>query len=267
MRIAIVGGGASGLAAAWLLDAAHEVTLLEAADALGGRVRTLGGKVPCDALPPGVRLDAGVVEFDRLNFPAFHAWMAALDVATPDLPEGGATSLLLASGLRLHSPGALRVERVVCRAHVVDEVCQRVRVRGKPCAEPPREQLVGARDVERVAGDAHVVVAVGVEAHERDLARELAQDAVDGAPLADVPHVVELRVEAISTHLERVGISAGLVVRLEHDDPAPRARHQRGEGEPREPAADHDVVWFAHTLPTRRNTRSTGAVDLRGVPG
>ena len=31
-------------------------------------------------LPPGVRLDAGVIEFDRIDFPAFHAWMTALGV-------------------------------------------------------------------------------------------------------------------------------------------------------------------------------------------
>jgi predicted NAD/FAD-binding protein len=111
MRVAIVGGGASGLATAWLLDGAHEVTLYEREPILGGHIRTLGGNVPCGALPPGVRLDAGVIEFDRMHFRAFHAWMSALDVAVSDLPRGGATNLFLASGRHLHSPEALRVAR------------------------------------------------------------------------------------------------------------------------------------------------------------
>ena len=108
MEVAIIGGGASGLAAAWLLDDAHAVTLYERASTLGGHIRTLGGNVPCAALPPGVRLDAGVIEFDRLHFRCFHAWMSALAVPLSELPRGGATQLLQASGRRLRSPEARR---------------------------------------------------------------------------------------------------------------------------------------------------------------
>lgn len=109
-RVAVVGGGASGLAAAWLLDPSHEIRLYESAPMLGGHVRTLGGNVPCPALPPGVRLDAGVVEFDRADFPAFHAWMAELGVDVRRLPEAGSSNLLLAGGRHFHSPGALVAE-------------------------------------------------------------------------------------------------------------------------------------------------------------
>jgi predicted NAD/FAD-binding protein len=40
MRIAVVGGGISGLGAAWLLGSEHEVTLFEAEDYLGGHTDT-----------------------------------------------------------------------------------------------------------------------------------------------------------------------------------------------------------------------------------
>lgn len=110
MRVAIMGGGASGLAAAWLLDPAHEVHLYEQARMLGGHIRTAGGNTPCPGLPAGVRLDAGVIEFDRVDFPAFHAWMAALGVTVRDLPLSGSTNLFLADGRHFHSPGALTEE-------------------------------------------------------------------------------------------------------------------------------------------------------------
>ena len=112
MRVAIVGGGAAGLATAWLLDAAHEVTLFEKEPILGGHVRTLGGNVPCATLPPGVRLDAGVIELDRHNFPAVHAWLSALGVATPDLEGGGSTTLFLADGRHLRTPAELAAEHL-----------------------------------------------------------------------------------------------------------------------------------------------------------
>ena len=41
VRIAVVGSGISGVTAAWLLAPAHEVTLLEAADRLGGHTNTV----------------------------------------------------------------------------------------------------------------------------------------------------------------------------------------------------------------------------------
>lgn len=123
MRIAIVGGGASGLAAAWLLDEAHAVTLFEREPVLGGHVRTVGGNVPHPTLPPHVRLDTGVIEFGRDAFPMFHAWMAALGVAVRPL-DGGTTNLYLADGRALHAPGAIAqepslLERLRDQAHLI----------------------------------------------------------------------------------------------------------------------------------------------------
>ena len=49
MRVGIVVGGGAGLAVAWLLEEAHEVTLLEAERRLGGHAMTV--EVPSAAGP------------------------------------------------------------------------------------------------------------------------------------------------------------------------------------------------------------------------
>lgn len=108
MKIAIVGGGAAGLVTAHLLHNHHDVTIFEKDAVLGGHVKTLGGNVPCPDLPPGQHLDSGVVEFDRLHFPRFHALMAELDV---DMAPVNITSgLFQADGSSWHAPERLKLE-------------------------------------------------------------------------------------------------------------------------------------------------------------
>ncbi len=120
MRVAVIGGGAAGLATAWLLDPAHEVTLFEAAPVLGGHVRTVGGNVSYGVVDPGVPLDAGVIEFDRRTFTRFHGWMDALGVRWADLTHGGSTSLYLADGRHLHAPRAIAIQREGPLAEALD---------------------------------------------------------------------------------------------------------------------------------------------------
>jgi predicted NAD/FAD-binding protein len=78
MRIAVVGAGISGLASAWLLARAHEVTLYEANDYLGGHVHTheieLGGA--------RVAVDTGFIVFNPMHYPLFDRLLAELGVAT-----------------------------------------------------------------------------------------------------------------------------------------------------------------------------------------
>ena len=63
-RIAIIGGGISGLAAAYLLKARHNVTLFEAAPRLGGHARTITAGINGDQ-----PVDTGFIVFNYVNYP------------------------------------------------------------------------------------------------------------------------------------------------------------------------------------------------------
>ena len=76
-KIAVVGGGVSGLTAAWALSKIHEVTLFESADYLGGHANTVtAGDGDC---PP---VDTGFVVFNELNYPFFTSLLNSLGVRT-----------------------------------------------------------------------------------------------------------------------------------------------------------------------------------------
>ncbi len=74
-RIAIIGGGISGLAAAYLLAPNHAVTLYESAPSLGGHARTIiagkNGDQP---------VDTGFIVFNYANYPHLTRMFDALDV-------------------------------------------------------------------------------------------------------------------------------------------------------------------------------------------
>lgn len=78
MRIAIVGGGISGLVCARLLSREHEVTVLEAGDSLGGHTRTI--RVEHESRPWWV--DTGFIVFNERNYPNFSALLGKLGVAS-----------------------------------------------------------------------------------------------------------------------------------------------------------------------------------------
>ena len=65
MKIAVVGSGVSGLAAARMLDAHHEVTLFEKEDRLGGHACT----VDVDHYGPRISVDVGFIIFNRFTYP------------------------------------------------------------------------------------------------------------------------------------------------------------------------------------------------------
>jgi predicted NAD/FAD-binding protein len=74
-RIAVVGGGISGLASAWLLSRHHRVTLFEAAPRLGGHARTvLAGRHGDQPV------DTGFIVFNHVNYPHLTAMFRDLDV-------------------------------------------------------------------------------------------------------------------------------------------------------------------------------------------
>jgi uncharacterized protein len=76
MKIAIVGGGASGIVTAYLLDRqGHEVTLFERQPILGGHIRTLNKNVQPNQSESSELLECGVLEFPT----AFHNFMALME--------------------------------------------------------------------------------------------------------------------------------------------------------------------------------------------
>ncbi|PJE27816.1 Predicted NAD/FAD-binding protein [Pseudooceanicola antarcticus] len=74
-RIAVIGAGISGMAAAWRLAPQHQVTLIEAAPRLGGHARTVlagrNGDQP---------VDTGFIVFNYANYPHLTSMFRDLDV-------------------------------------------------------------------------------------------------------------------------------------------------------------------------------------------
>jgi uncharacterized protein len=78
LRIAIVGGGISGLVAAHLLHPDHDITLFEANDYAGGHTHT----VPVTTSSGQWPVDTGFIVYNERNYPTFTALLARLGVAT-----------------------------------------------------------------------------------------------------------------------------------------------------------------------------------------
>ena len=74
-RIAVVGGGISGLGAARLLSDTHDVTLFEAEPRLGGHARTLRAGKRGDQ-----PVDTGFIVFNKVNYPLLTAMFDDLGV-------------------------------------------------------------------------------------------------------------------------------------------------------------------------------------------
>jgi predicted NAD/FAD-binding protein len=78
VRIAIVGGGVSGLVAAHLLHGEHEVTVFEAAAAPGGHAHT----VEVELAGERVAVDCGFIVYNERTYPLFSRLLRQLGVAT-----------------------------------------------------------------------------------------------------------------------------------------------------------------------------------------
>jgi predicted NAD/FAD-binding protein len=77
MRIAIIGGGVSGLVTAYLLAREHEVTVFEAGRRAGGHTNT----VRVDTAYETHHIDTGFIVFNDRNYPNFERLLDRLDVA------------------------------------------------------------------------------------------------------------------------------------------------------------------------------------------
>lgn len=90
MRIAVIGGGISGLSAAWLLGQAHDVVLFEAASRLGGHAHTV---VMPDAKGRDTAIDTGFIVYNEATYPNFVALLQHLGVASEATEMSFAASL------------------------------------------------------------------------------------------------------------------------------------------------------------------------------
>ncbi|GHG70848.1 amine oxidase [Alishewanella longhuensis] len=78
MRIAVVGGGISGMLSWYLLQRKYDVTLLEANNYLGGHTAT----VDVEVQGQNYAIDTGFIVFNNWTYPIFNKFIAELGVAS-----------------------------------------------------------------------------------------------------------------------------------------------------------------------------------------
>lgn len=78
LNIAVIGTGIAGMAAAWLLNARHDVTVYEQADRLGGHSNTIDVPGPDGTAP----VDMGFIVYNPETYPNLVALFDRLNVAT-----------------------------------------------------------------------------------------------------------------------------------------------------------------------------------------
>jgi predicted NAD/FAD-binding protein len=79
MSIAVIGGGVSGVTAAYLLQNKHDITLYEKNDYVGGHTHTVTIPSGPDA---GLRIDTGFIVMNDKTYPLFTRFLDALHVKT-----------------------------------------------------------------------------------------------------------------------------------------------------------------------------------------
>jgi uncharacterized protein len=116
MKIAIIGGGASGMVTAYLLDKqGHQVTVFEREPMLGGHIRTLNQNVRPNQSSCDLVLENGVLEFPT-SFHNFMKLMGELNVELEHVNIGSA--LFMKNGDRYFSKVAIdrnftRIQRLL----------------------------------------------------------------------------------------------------------------------------------------------------------
>jgi len=76
LKIAVIGTGISGMAAAWLLSTGHKVTVYERADRIGGHSNTVDALTPQGSVP----VDTGFIVYNEHTYPNLTALLAHLRV-------------------------------------------------------------------------------------------------------------------------------------------------------------------------------------------
>ena len=86
LHVAVVGSGAAGLAAAWLLAKRHKVTLLEKDDRLGGHAHTAtvspSTSMSASDASEALKIDTGFIVYNEPSYPNLTKWFEAMSVQT-----------------------------------------------------------------------------------------------------------------------------------------------------------------------------------------
>lgn len=106
MKIAVIGGGASGMVTAYLLDQqGHDVTVFEKQPTLGGHIRTLNKNISPNHLDCNQVLENGVLEFPS----AFHNFLALMKKLNVELePVDIGSGLFFPDGHHILSGAMIR---------------------------------------------------------------------------------------------------------------------------------------------------------------
>ena len=107
MKIAVIGGGISGLSAAYYLSKQHQVTLFEASNYLGGHTDTHEIRVAGEIYD----IDTGFIVFNEQNYPNFSRLLAELNVESQPTTMSFSVSNVL-SGLEYN---ATDLNRLFCQ--------------------------------------------------------------------------------------------------------------------------------------------------------
>lgn len=81
MKIAVIGGGASGIVSGYLLSKKHAITIYEKEEILGGNVRTLNKNIQGTSLNKNLNIENGVLGFSENYYPNFHKLLDHLRTA------------------------------------------------------------------------------------------------------------------------------------------------------------------------------------------
>jgi predicted NAD/FAD-binding protein len=76
-KIAVIGGGVAGIVSAYILSRAHDVTLIEANDYVGGHTNTI--TIPSGP-DEGIPVDTGFIVLNDRNYPNFQKFLGQLEV-------------------------------------------------------------------------------------------------------------------------------------------------------------------------------------------
>ena len=80
LRIAVIGGGVSGLSAAWLLSQAHDVVVYEKDSRLGGHSNTVNADLPSGS----IAVDTGFIVYNEPSYPNLTALFDHLGIETEE---------------------------------------------------------------------------------------------------------------------------------------------------------------------------------------